>query len=183
VTEELVKRLTSAYRHAQSLGEVKLDAEAEAAWEHIYHDLTKPQPGTIGKTLDRAAPQVKRLALAYSLLDECSVINRDHLGAALAVWQYASDSASWVFRDQLPWRCREILKALTDQGTMDETAIYKLFDNHESAEVKEALGLLRYYRLADSTKVPTTGRPRMVWMLAASGGEPCEESEERDSGE
>jgi hypothetical protein len=66
---------------------------------------------------------------------------------------------------------------------MDETAIYRLFDNHESTEVKEALELLRYYRLANSTTVPTGGRPRMVWMLSVSGDEPCEESEERGSGE
>jgi hypothetical protein len=119
VTEELVERLTSAYSHAQTLSEVKLDAEAEAAWEHIYHDLTKPQPGTIGKTLDRAAPQVKRLALAYSLLDQHSTIGPDQLSAALAVWQYSSEIATWIFRDQLPTRGRVILKALTDRDGRD----------------------------------------------------------------
>jgi hypothetical protein len=183
VSEKLVQRLISVYGHAQTLSEVKLNAEAEAAWELIYHDLTKPQPGTIGKTLDRAAPQVKRLALAYSLLDGQSAIGRDHLNAALAIWQYASDSAAWVFRDQLPPRCRVILKELTSQGSMDETAIYKLFGNHESRDVKEALELLRYYRLAGSNKLPSGGRPRVVWMLAASGDERCEESEERVSGD
>jgi len=183
LTEQLVKRLRMAGEHARSLGELKLDAEADAEWEHIYHDLTASQPGTIGKVLDRAAPQVKRLALAYCLLDECTAIGRDHLHAALAVWQYARASATWVFRDQLPAKCRTILKELTAKGAVDQTAIYKLFGNHESTQVKGALELLRHYNLATSTEIPTNGRPRVVWTPAAAGDEHCEKSEERVSGD
>lgn len=181
---DLVKRLRAAYDHARTIEEVQLDAEAEAAWEHVYSDLTAPQPGSIGKALDRGAPQVKRLALGYTLLDTSPVITRDHLNAALAVWQYATESAVWVFRDQLPPKCHRILNELKKKGVMDESAIYGLFNNHQPAEVREALQLLLYYRLAAPTRVPTGGRPRTVWALTAreEDGQGCEESEESSPG-
>jgi hypothetical protein len=59
--------------------------------------------GSAGAVVKRGATHVKRLAFIYALADRSYdaagnvVIEDDHLRAALAVWDYCSDSAAYVF--------------------------------------------------------------------------------------
>jgi hypothetical protein len=83
---------------AHQLGEVKRTEAATELWRAQYGQLRRDRPdGQVAQAVARAAPQVLRLSLGYALLDGCDVIDVPHLKAALALWQYVTDSAEWMF--------------------------------------------------------------------------------------
>jgi len=59
--------------------------------------LADGHTGLFGAVTSRAVAQVMRLACLYVLLDCSSMIRREHLQAALALWQYCEDSARYIF--------------------------------------------------------------------------------------
>ena len=68
-------------------------------WEAVYSELTAERPGMFGSITARADAHTLRFSLLYALLDGAAAIRRPHLEAALAVWQYAEDSARFIFGD------------------------------------------------------------------------------------
>ena len=96
--------LAEAVHKVRGWGEMRMtfDPRAASAWEAAYYgQLGVEPPGILGAIVARAEPQALRLAITYALLDASPVIELAHLQAALAVWKYASESAAWVFADQL----------------------------------------------------------------------------------
>lgn len=180
--EGFVTRLQAALMIAQSKREIGFDASASATWAAEYSAVSAPRPGVIGKALDRGPAQIKRLALTYALIDSAPEITLDHLKAALALWQYATASTVWIFRDQLPREYRRIIEALSAQGAMNRTAIYGLFGNNTPKDkIDEALELLRYYGMAKPMPIRSGGRPSEVWTLTEEkGGEMNEERVDGD---
>ncbi|MCP2234743.1 DUF3987 domain-containing protein [Prauserella halophila] len=80
------------------VGEVKRTAAADELWRAQYGHVRRERPdGAVAKFLSRAVPQVLRLSLAYALLDGHHEVDEPHLRAALALWEYASASAEWLF--------------------------------------------------------------------------------------
>lgn len=73
------------------------DDQAKRFWADVYEGLAAPHGGLFGAVTSRAEAQVLRLSLVYALLDESAVIRVEHLRAALALWQYAEDSARYTF--------------------------------------------------------------------------------------
>ena len=86
--------------HAQQRGLMSMTSRAKALWESIYPELSKEHTGLAGNIINRAEAQTLRLSLIYALLDGQSVIEDRHLNAALAMWQYAQDSALYIFGDR-----------------------------------------------------------------------------------
>jgi Protein of unknown function (DUF3987) len=79
-----------------------LDEEASELWESVYDELTEGKPGLLGAMVARAAPIVLRLACLYCLLDQEQVqVQPPHLRAALALWRYCEESATYIFGDSL----------------------------------------------------------------------------------
>jgi hypothetical protein len=96
----VVPRLQGAFERAQGIGRVYMTNDAREDWAGVYGALSEGKPGLLGAATGRAEAQVIRLALIYALLDGQAFIDRPHIRAALAVWDYAEASARFVFGDK-----------------------------------------------------------------------------------
>lgn len=93
-------RMRDALAWANSEREISRDNQARSRWQEIYRtlsDFADERSGLTGCILARAEAQVTRLSLLMAMLDQSPVIHLPHLNAALALWQYAEDSARWIF--------------------------------------------------------------------------------------
>ncbi|MBI3945999.1 MAG: bifunctional DNA primase/polymerase [Armatimonadetes bacterium] len=164
---DVPKRLAAAVEFAQETRELRRDADAGRAWHAVYHDLSEGKPGLLGAVTSRAEAQVMRLALLHALLDCSPVIRAEHVLAGLALWQYAEDSARYIFGSSLGDPVAdELLRALraAPQG-MTRTQIRDLFGrNRSTTEVSRALGVLLEQALARCETRETGGRPCEVWL-------------------
>jgi Protein of unknown function (DUF3987) len=95
----LVERLRSALEFGKSAGQVVWGESAKEAWQKVYGPLSEGKPGLFGAVVGRAEAQVVRLATLYAVIGESSCIELEHLKAALALWDYAEESARYVFGD------------------------------------------------------------------------------------
>ncbi|WAL67216.1 hypothetical protein ORV05_05355 [Amycolatopsis cynarae] len=90
--------LADRVKQARKVQEVKRTVSAGELWHARYGHLRREMPdGQVAKILARAVPQVLRLSLVYALLDGHHEIDEPHLRAALALWDYASATAAWMF--------------------------------------------------------------------------------------
>src|SRR4029077_13957136 len=97
----LSEKLRLAIAFARESGGMKRDESAAALWREIYGDLSEGRHGLLGAIISRAEAQVLRLSMIFAILDLSATIRREHLIAALAIWQYAEASATYVFGDSL----------------------------------------------------------------------------------
>lgn len=163
----LVQQIYNVAQFARGVGRVQRDEDAERMWEKKYPDLSEGQPGLIGAVLGRAEPQVMRLAMIYALLDMSNIITTEHLHAALALWEYAKNSARYIFTDTKNTIEAKILNAL-EQGPLTQTQIYQLFRGNVRAERYEtALANLRREGLItnDEKTAPGAKKPTIIWKL------------------
>jgi hypothetical protein len=146
-----INRLKAAVRFAREVGVLRRDDNARAIWRNVYAELSEGKPGLLGAVTSRAEAQVMRLACVYALLDCSTVIQSEHLMAALAVWQYCENSARFIFGDALgDGTADEILRELRNhpQG-MARNDIREHFNRNKSAaEIGRALSVLQEYGLA-----------------------------------
>jgi hypothetical protein len=158
----LTDKIKEAVEFAKTVYEVKRDPEARKIWMNIYPELSEGQPGLIGAVLSRAEAQVMRLALTYALMDSSRVIRKDHLYAALALWDFAEASVKHIFKGKTGDDIADkIFQALQESETgLTRTDITNLFDRHQSKErIDEALELLRKYKRVNIGRETTGGRP------------------------
>jgi hypothetical protein len=177
----LVSELRAAIRFGREHGETPLprDGQAASVWRNIYGELSEGRPGLCGAMVGRADAQVVRLSLLYALMDRSSEIRREHLEAALAVWDYAEASARFIFGaglgDHVADEILRRLRAAPDGLT--RTDISQSFGGHRAAaDLARALGLLTRHDLAHAMSETTGGRPGERWF--AGPGEKGGESEE-----
>src|SRR5215213_1583672 len=98
-TTSLVKRLGEALEFGKSPVEVTWGESARDVWKKVYGPLSEGKPGLLGAVVGRAEAQVLRLATLYAVMDESQTIEYEHLTAALALWEYAEESARYIFGD------------------------------------------------------------------------------------
>lgn len=162
-----VQRINRAASLAGSVGPVSMTEAARDVWAGVYPRLSEGSLGLFGSATARAEAQAIRLAMIYALLDEKMQIDRPHLLAALAVWEYAEASARYVFGSSLGDPVADdILRAVraAGQGGMTRTQIRDLFKRNRSAErISAALDLLARRNLARCRTQETGGRPTEVW--------------------
>jgi hypothetical protein len=175
--QQLGGRIARAVEHARGLRAVGMTEAARQIWERVYPTLSQGHPGLVGAVTARAEAQCLRLALAYALADEAEAIDREHLLAAIAVWERAEASARHIFGSALGDRVAdEILRALKVVGDtgMTRTAISALFKRHETADrIGAALDLLaRRHLIEQHQQQSGDGRPAEVWKVTG-----CERSE------
>lgn len=160
--EQFARQVSEALRFARSVERVTRDPEAAALWRDVYRGLSDGKPGLLGAMIARAEAQVMRLALLYALLDHSSVIQEPHLRAALAVWDYAEQSARYVFGEAIGDPVADaILKALREHPHgMTRTELRDYFHrNRRGTELDQAIERLRELGLVRSQQVLTAGRP------------------------
>ncbi|HUS11532.1 MAG TPA: DUF3987 domain-containing protein [Pyrinomonadaceae bacterium] len=167
---DIVSSTQKAAAFARSLNRVTFDADATALWIEKYPVLSEGRPGMLGAATSRAEAYVLRLSLIYALLDCSSVIQRDHLIAALALWQYCEDSARYVYGDALGDKLAdEILGALREAADtgLTRSQIRDLFRRNVDADcISGALKCLAEHGLAHTRKEPSDGRPVERWLAA-----------------
>ena len=164
----LVRRLDTAVRFARTPRVITWGASARSEWAEVYGPLSEGKPGLFGAVVGRAEAQTLRLATLYAAMDESGTIERAHLEAALALWDYAEESARYIFGDATGDPVADaILEALRNAGTdgLTRTEIRDLFKRHQSADrIDGALGeLLRLGRVRREVE-QTGGRPAERWI-------------------
>ncbi len=102
---ELGKQIRAIGEFIETLNEVRVDFDEEAgrAFEWWYEEL-EDGDDLLSAVTDRAEAHVCRLAMIEAVLDQSTVIRKEHLDAALAIWRYCRDSAEYVFSKILPQR-------------------------------------------------------------------------------
>jgi hypothetical protein len=162
-------RIRNSIEIARHQGVVTMSSEAARAWVEVYPELSADKPGLLGALTARAEAQTVRLAAIYALWDGVSIIQLEHLMAALAVWQYCEASVKYTFGDALGDVVADtILSALRSAGEdgLARTQISDLFLRHQtSSQIARALGDLQHRKLATCRKKssPSGGRPAEVW--------------------
>jgi hypothetical protein len=171
---DLGRRTRGAIEAARRVAQVGMAPDARAAWRRVYPELSEGRPGILGAITARGEAQTTRLALLYSLLDGRGEIGTDHLGAALAVWEYAEASVRYIWGDALGDPIAdEILRALRAAGSvgMSRTAISNLFGrNRNAGQIGRALAMLVAAGKARMEKQDYTGgRPVEMWFATEGG--------------
>ncbi len=157
-------RLKAAVEHAQTVKEMYRDPDAAKLWREQYKRLIRNIPGLWGGVTSRGEAQVLRLSMVYALLDKSSVIREEHLKAALALWQYAEDSAKFIFGASTGDAVADRFLELIRQGPCTRKELHDKTNRHYSkAEVDRALDLLRRLGLIRREREETGGRPAERW--------------------
>jgi len=166
----LVKKLYSALEFGKRPTEIGWTNSASQSWCEVYGSLSEGKPGLFGAVVGRSEAQVLRLAALYATMNGSQHIEPEHLEAALAVWDYAEESARYIFGDATGDPVADqILEALRAAGPagMSRTDISNLFKRHRSAErIYQALTLLlKTGRAQRKQDKDTGGRPSERWFV------------------
>jgi hypothetical protein len=164
----LVDDIRRVVDQARRIGRIQRDEEARELWAAVYPGLSEGKAGLLGAVTARAEAHVLRLSVLYALLDRATAVGRQHLLAALAVWDHAAASAERIFGDGIgPSVADTILAALRRNGPMTRDAIRNLFHRNKSAdELDAALSVLLRQRKVRRTVRPAAGgqgRSATVW--------------------
>jgi hypothetical protein len=167
--EPLTEHLSSALEFGSESVEIEWGEHAAGDWREVYGALSEGKPGLFGAVIGRAEAQVTRLAALYAVMDRSRLIERQHLKAALALWEYAEESARYVFGDATGDAIADdILSALRTSGDkgMTRTEIRDFFGrNKKSERVNQALDHLQRAGRIRREVEPTGGRPVERWFL------------------
>jgi len=135
--------------------------------------LSRERFGLAGAATARAHAQVLRLSLLYAVLDGAQEIRREHLDAALAVWEYCEASARYVFGDMVGDPVADaLIKALrTASAGLTRTEIRDHFHRKkQEGEITRALFLLHSKGLARFERQESGGRPVERWFATCGNG-------------
>lgn len=153
---------------ASDIGFIERSPDAEEFWADIYcGELAREWRGLVGALTARSEAQVLRLSALYALVNGSSIIDRDHIEAALAIWHYNVATIKHIFGEALGDPVADkIRNALLDAPdcTLSRSEISNLFSRHaDSSRVQAALDLLEELDLARPWNEPTAGRPVERW--------------------
>ena len=168
-TAPMVASLRAVLEFGKSAGKIVWGESAKGLWREVYGPLSEGKPGLFGAVVGRAEAQVLRLAAIYAVMNESQTIEREHLKAALALWDYAEESARYIFGDAtgdpVADRILDALRAAGKDG-LTRTEIRNLFGRHKSRdEIDRALALLSSMGCIRREYEPTEGRHTERWFL------------------
>ncbi|HEX5265470.1 MAG TPA: DUF3987 domain-containing protein [Acidimicrobiales bacterium] len=165
-------RLGTHLTEAKRRGRMRFSTGARAAWWDAYARMAGAghgPDGIVAGLLARAEAHVLRLSLLYALVDGAASIGLAHLEAALALWEYSTDSVAKVFApvvgDPLAEAIHDALVARPDGMTRTEIRDFLVLlgilwpDLPDSASRSRATPLQRRQGRSASLRVPS-GLPR-----------------------
>ncbi len=163
---DLIQDTREALFHSQRIGPMRFSDEALPIWSENYIKDQTSSKGILGAMTSRSSAYILRISVVYALLDKSSVIEKHHLNAALAVWEYSHNSTAFLFGDATSPLSRKILYHLSNsEDGLSKTEIREIFSNHKSAEeIDTALKILQDDELVDFEIEPTKGRPIERWF-------------------
>lgn len=162
----LAARLKECLTKAAAIGLMARSEEARELWHIEYERLSADRPGLFGAAISRAEAHVQRLSCIYALLDCSFVIEVPHLRAALAVWEYAENSAAFLFGRVLGDPIAdELLRFIRETPNgVSLTAIRDHFARHNSKDIHNRLNLFSEQgKILCDPGQPTSGRPAVIW--------------------
>lgn len=165
--EPFLDRLRGCFEFGRSAGAMERDFEANGIWCGVYPNLSEGEVGLFGCVTSRAEAQVLRLACIYAILDKSTVIHKEHLYAALALWDYSEQSAKYIFGDSLgDWIADRIRNSIRDSSQgLTRTEINNLFQRHvEKHQIETALSFLKSHGLIQMIVEDTKGRSVERWI-------------------
>ncbi|OGW60074.1 MAG: hypothetical protein A2V83_11170 [Nitrospirae bacterium RBG_16_64_22] len=167
----VLRRLSQAIDYARRGAEIKRDEAARRIWFRVYEGLSEGKPGLLGAMVGRGEAQVMRLACLYALLNMSYVVRAEHMNAALGLWDFAEDSARFIFGDSLGGPDGEvILTALESNPTgLTRSDISRgLFGRNKSAQsIGRTLGLLLELGRVKRVSEETEGRAAERWFAVS----------------
>lgn len=165
----LVRRLSFALDFGRQPVEVRWAESAKDDWRAVYGDLSEGKPGMFGAVTGRSEAQTMRLAALYAVMDESHEIERQHLEAALALWEYAEESARYIFGDATGDPVADALLAALEaagRSGMTRTQIRDHFGRNAKTErINHGLSLLLKAGRVRQVSEETRGRPTERWFL------------------
>jgi len=169
------QRIRKKLQEARKRGEMQLAPCARARWREEYEGLTSERPGLLGSMLARGAPIVLRLALIYACLDGARAIEVVHLEAALELWRYSVESATWIFGDRLgdPIADRILAELRANPEGLTQNEVRDLFArNMSAARISHALTSLVRTGVERVRRDPAggRGRPAVLFRLRSYAG-------------
>lgn len=164
--QKLQKRLWQIVAIAQQRGTMEMTEACLSLWKEVYFELSKEHSGLAGSVINRAEAQTLRLALVYALLDCKGQIDKNHLQSALAMWNYAQESALYIFRNKEKNSYEQKILEALEQGPLTATDLSKIFNRHLPKEQLEpVLEQLEARQKISIDKQKTPGRPRILIRL------------------
>lgn len=168
--------LHDAVKAAEDAKRVDRSPDADRLWREQYGHLRRGRPdGPVASILARAVPQVLRLSLAYALADRSTVVEREHLAAALALWDYAEHTGEWMFGAHVDTSALDALVVFIASGgpagrTRTEISVQHYNRKKPAAEITVALSeLIKDGRVRQETEESKGGRPATRYF-ARDGG-------------
>jgi len=140
---ELIRNIKDAIECAKNTNRLQWSHEAGNMWDNWY--MTRHiSGGSIGSILARAEAHVLRLAMIYALLDCRTEISVQHLKAAMAVWDYAAQSAKRIFGNTTGDRIADKIHSFVLQnGASSRTDIHEALNRNVSgADIDQSLLVL-----------------------------------------
>ena len=148
----IVTRLRSAVQAAKGRGRIQRDDAACELWKDEYRRISQGRDGLHGALCGRAEAHVLRLSLIYALFDLSSTIRREHLQAALAVWDYCERSIEHIFGRTSGDADRERILGALISGPLTITELFRVFSNNRDRDwIKAKMAML----VRDGSVVPT----------------------------
>ncbi len=155
--------------------EFTFSASGKAKWCELYHLLSAQsagKSGMAGAMITRAKPTLLRLAIIYAALDLTQEIEREHLEAADALWEYVLASLQWAFGENSGNPTADKIHAALQRArkngmTRTEISEYVFNRRTSSHDITEALSLLKREGKANIKRLPNPagkGRPVETWF-------------------
>jgi hypothetical protein len=164
ITPRLQEALSFAWGHTTP---IVRDLAASALWRQTYESLSQEREGLLGALTARAEAHTLRLSIFYAVLDCSPVVREEHLQAALALWQYADDSAAYIFGDRcgdpIAERIRAMVHSAGGDGLSRSAISNRLGRNVSAKRLDAALRLLEEQRSILHVSEPTVGRSATVY--------------------
>lgn len=164
---EMGRSVRAALDEARKVGVMKRTRTADELWSVWYVEVPDEVPGLWGAATARAEPYVLRLSMIYALMDGTAQIDQRHVEAAIAVWDYCSESARLIFGDRTGHadvdKLIDTLEAVGRAG-LNRTEQTRLFKNakRKAGQARETAMQLG---IVVEIKQPTATRPQQVLYL------------------
>lgn len=176
----LQDKIREAYQYVQSLAgkEILLAEDTKALWNQVYSSLSSQRTGIHGDLCGRAEAQVRRIALIMSLMNCEAEVSVKTLKAALAIWEYSSDSIKYIwgadFGNPILDRILAILENFGEDGRSRSELIR---DCHNNYSIGRQLDYLEEVGLIFKVKKQSAGNKPVGFYYLAKYQKPNEFNE------
>lgn len=164
---DIGKTTRTGLDQARKIGRMRRTKSAGALWSDWYNSVPDDVRGLWGAATARAEAYVLRISMVYALMDGSSDISQEHVAAAIAVWDYCSESARIIFGDRTGDsdvdKLIDTLEAVRTDG-LNRTAQTRLFKNAKR-KAGQARATATQLGLVVEVERPTVTRPELVLYL------------------